>query len=114
MKLLEDIKVLDATQVWAGPLASMHLGDLGAEVIKVERPGTGDRVRHVPPFVDGMSGYFATVNRNKDSITLNLATEQGREIFLELAKEADGNCREVGYRLRLGPCGESRDHLLLN
>lgn len=89
VKLLEDITVLDATQVWAGPLASMHLGDLGAEVIKVEKPDTGDHVRHVPPFVDGMSGYFATVNRNKDSITLNLAADRGREIFLDLAREAD-------------------------
>ena len=89
MDLLEDITVLDATQVWAGPLASMHLGDLGAEVIKIERPEVGDRVRHVPPFVDGMSGYFATVNRNKKSVTLNLGSESGREIFMNLAKDAD-------------------------
>lgn len=89
MHLLNEVKVLDITQVWAGPLATMHLADLGAEVVKVERPGTGDIVRNLPPFVDGMSGYFATVNRNKKSITLDLKSEDGRSTFLNLAADAD-------------------------
>lgn len=89
MNLLDEVTVLDLTQVWAGPLATMHLGDLGAEIIKIERPETGDLVRHLPPFVDGMSGYFATVNRNKQSVTLNLKSERGQELFLELAADAD-------------------------
>lgn len=89
MDLLEDVTVLDFTQVWAGPLASMHLADLGAEVVKIERPGVGDLVRNVPPFVDGMSGYFATANRNKESLTLDLSTSRGQDIFLELASKAD-------------------------
>lgn len=89
MHLLKDVKVLDLTQVWAGPLATMHLGDLGAEIVKVERPETGDLVRNLPPFVDGMSGYFATVNRNKRSITLNLKSERGQEVFRSLAADVD-------------------------
>lgn len=89
MHLLNEVKVLDITQVWAGPLATMHLADLGADVVKIERPGTGDIVRNVPPFVDGMSGYFATVNRNKKSITLNLKSEDGQKTFLDLAEDAD-------------------------
>lgn len=89
MQLLNEVTVLDLTQVWAGPLATMHLADLGAEVIKIERPGRGDIVRNLPPFVDGMSGYFATVNRNKQSVTLNLKSDAGREVFLDLAADAD-------------------------
>jgi len=89
MRLLDEVTVLDLTQVWAGPLATMHLGDLGAEIIKVERPETGDLVRHLPPFVGEMSGYFATVNRNKQSVTLNLQSDRGQKVFLELAADAD-------------------------
>lgn len=89
MHLLEEVTVLDLTQVWAGPLATMHLADLGAEVIKIERPGTGDIVRNLPPFVEGMSGYFATVNRNKQSVTLNLDSDEGKKVFLDMAADAD-------------------------
>lgn len=89
MQFLEEVTVLDLTQVWAGPLATMNLGDLGAEIIKIERPQGGDIVRAVPPFVDDMSGYFATVNRNKQSVTLNLKSDDGLAIFMDLAEDAD-------------------------
>jgi len=89
MPFLDDIKILDATQMMAGPFATMHFGDLGAEVVKVERPDRGELTRQYDPFVDGMSGYFAAINRNKHCITLDLTTEEGQDIFLELAADAD-------------------------
>ena len=72
--LLSGIKVIDMTEALAGPYCSMMLGDLGADVIKVERPGTGDQSRKWgPPFIEGESAYFLSVNRNKRSIELNLS-----------------------------------------
>ncbi len=86
---LNGIKVLDFTRVLAGPFASMMLGDLGAEVVKVEPPA-GDESRTWPPMLDhGESGYFMILNRNKRSITLNLKEERGREIARRLAAKAD-------------------------
>src|SRR6059058_4788060 len=84
-------KVLDLTRVLAGPLCSMVLGDLGADVIKVERPGDGDETRGWgPPFDStGMSAYFRSVNRNKKSIALDLSADPDREILLSLMDEAD-------------------------
>jgi len=87
---LGGLKVLDLTRVLAGPLSAMLLGDLGAEVIKVERPGRGDDTRAWgPPFADGESAYYLNINRNKRSMTLNLAEERGREILGEMIAASD-------------------------
>ena len=86
---LNDIKVLDLTRVLAGPYATMLLGDLGAEVIKIEQPGTGDESRNFGPFKNGFSLYFMSVNRGKRSVTLNLKTERGRAIFKQLLDQTD-------------------------
>lgn len=90
MKLaLDNIKVLDLTRVLAGPYATMILGDLGADIIKIEMPGTGDDSRAFGPYVKDESAYFMSLNRNKRSITLNLKSEKGKETFLEMVKKAD-------------------------
>lgn len=86
---LKGIKVLDLTRVLAGPYATMILADLGAEVIKVEKPKIGDDSRQYGPFVNSESAYFMSINRNKHSITLNLKKEEGRDIFFKLIKEVD-------------------------
>ena len=78
---LTGIRVLDLTRVLAGPYATMVLGDLGAEVIKLEQPGTGDESRGFGPFKNGFSLYFMSVNRGKQSLTLDLKALQGKEIF---------------------------------
>lgn len=88
-KPLNGIKVLDLTRVLAGPYASMILGDLGAEIIKIENPSGGDDARGFGPFVNGESIYFISINRNKKSLTLNLKTDEGKEIFLQMVKDAD-------------------------
>lgn len=88
--LLSGVRVLDLTSSVAGPFATMLLGDMGAEILKVERPGHGDDTRSWgPPFLDGESLWFLSVNRNKKSITLNIQSEDGREIFERLVKESD-------------------------
>lgn len=90
MKPLEGIRVLDFTRVLAGPFCTMTLGDMGAEVIKVEQPGEGDDTRAFgPPFDRGESAYFLSVNRNKKSITLDLKTEAGREVVRRLIARSD-------------------------
>ncbi len=87
---LEGIKVLDLTRALAGPYCSMMLGDMGADVIKVEMPKTGDETRAWgPPFINGESGYFLSVNRNKRGMTLNLKDERGKEILIKLMARAD-------------------------
>jgi len=86
---LSDITVLDLTHVLAGPYCSMLLSDLGATVIKVERPGNGDDTRAFPPFIDNESAYFATINHGKKSIALNLKLPEDRAIFDRLLKKAD-------------------------
>ena len=86
---LEGIRVLDLTRILAGPYATMLLGDLGAEVIKIEQPGTGDESRNFGPFKNDFSLYFMSVNRGKKSLTLNLKTPRGIELFLELVKGSD-------------------------
>jgi len=87
---LEGHRILDLSRVLAGPYCTMMLGDLGAEVIKVERPGAGDDTRAWgPPFVGGESAYYLCANRNKKSITVNLKSEKGREIIRQLAKSSD-------------------------
>ena len=79
---LEGIVVLDMSRALAGPYCSEMLADMGADVIKLERPGKGDDSRHWgPPFQEGESAYFMSINRNKRSITLNIQKEEGRELF---------------------------------
>jgi formyl-CoA transferase len=88
--LLRGIRVLDLTRIIAGPYCAMVLGDLGAEVIKVEQPKIGDESRAWgPPWVKEVSAYFIAINRNKMSLTLNLKHPQGLEIFQGLVKTAD-------------------------
>lgn len=86
---LEGIKVLDFTQFLAGPYCGMLLADFGAEVIKIENPKGGDTTRSVNPKRNGVSMYFNNVNRNKKSVTINLKSEEGKELFAQLIKEAD-------------------------
>ena len=86
---LEGIKVLDLTRVLAGPYATMILADLGADVIKVEMPGKGDDSRQFGPYIDDESAYFMSLNRNKRSMTLNLKTEEGKKLLLEMVKHVD-------------------------
>ena len=80
---------LDLTRVLAGPYCTMVLGDLGAEIIKVEPSGTGDDSRAFGPFIRGESSYFMSLNRNKKSLTLNLKTAAGKDILKKLAQQAD-------------------------
>ncbi len=87
---LESILILDLSRALAGPYCSMMLADMGAEIIKIEMPGRGDDSRSWgPPFVEGESAYFMSVNRNKKSITLNLKNEKSKEIIEKLIKKAD-------------------------
>ena len=87
---LENIKVLDLTRILAGPYCTMMLGDMGAEIIKVENPKNGDDTRGWgPPFLKGVSTYFISVNRNKKSMTLNLKENKGKEILRKLIKQCD-------------------------
>ncbi len=86
---LRDLVVLDLTWVLAGPYASMILTDLGAEVIKVERPPYGDVGRTTMPYVDHESAYFFSVNRGKKSICIDLKRAEGRDLFLRLVEKAD-------------------------
>lgn len=86
---LNGIKVLDLTRVLAGPVCTMMLADMGAEVIKIEIPGKGDDSRAFSPFKNGESAYFINLNRNKKGITLNMKSEQGKRVFLDMVKKAD-------------------------
>jgi crotonobetainyl-CoA:carnitine CoA-transferase CaiB-like acyl-CoA transferase len=89
-RALQGITVVEMTQAMAGPFCAMTLGDLGADVIKVERPGAGDQSRSWgPPFQGGESSYFLCVNRNKRSVTLDLKTEGGRTAMQRLLRQAD-------------------------
>ena len=87
---LEGFRILDLSRVLAGPYCTMLLGDLGAEVIKVERPGVGDDTRAWgPPFVGGESAYYLCANRNKKSITVNLKSAEGQKIIRQLVQLSD-------------------------
>ncbi len=89
-KPLRGVRVLDLTRVLAGPFCTMNLADLGAEVIKIEVPGHGDDSRHFAPIMpSGDSGYFYSVNRGKQSVTIDLRTADGAAIFLELAAKCE-------------------------
>jgi crotonobetainyl-CoA:carnitine CoA-transferase CaiB-like acyl-CoA transferase len=86
---LAGIRVIDLTRVLAGPFCSMSLGDMGAEIIKVEEPGKGDDTRGWPPFAGGEATYFMSVNRNKKSLTLNMKAPEGQAILRALIAKAD-------------------------
>jgi crotonobetainyl-CoA:carnitine CoA-transferase CaiB-like acyl-CoA transferase len=87
---LAGIRVVDLTRILAGPLCAMMLGDMGAEVIKIEPPGTGDDTRGWgPPFIAGEAAYFLGINRNKRSLTLNMAVPAGQKILAGLVEKAD-------------------------
>ena len=123
---LAGTRVVDLTRILAGPLCTMMLGDMGADVIKVEPPGTGDDTRGWgPPFAAGEAAYFLGVNRNKRSLTLNLAAPAGPEGPCRpdrKGRRADRqlqarHARKVGLRRRLvrGACAAGRallDHRL--
>lgn len=104
LKALAGIRVIDLTQAYSGPFCTMHLADHGAEVIKVERPGVGDQSRTWGPMKNDYSAYYAFLNRNKLGFTLDLKSEQGKEIFLKLVKTADVVCENFtpGTMERLG------------
>lgn len=86
---LSDIVVLDFGHVLAGPWAAMTLGDFGAKVIKVEKPGRGDTTRGTPPFFEGASSYFASANRNKLGVAIDSKSEDGKRLLVELASKSD-------------------------
>lgn len=87
---LQGVRIIDLTQVLAGPFATRQLADLGADVIKIEQPGTGDPTRTWGPyFLNGHSAYFLGINRNKKSVTLNLRHPKGQEVLHKLVSEAD-------------------------
>ena len=86
---LSGITVLDLSRVLSGPYCTMQLADMGARVIKIERPGAGDDTRAWgPPFIEGESAYFLSINRNKESITLNFKHPDGRKILDDLIARA--------------------------
>jgi crotonobetainyl-CoA:carnitine CoA-transferase CaiB-like acyl-CoA transferase len=102
---LEGVRVIDLSRVLAGPYCTMVLADLGAEVIKVERPGSGDETRSWgPPFAGGEAAYYLSVNRGKRSCAVDLSKEEGRALALELCAEADAVIEnfKVGGAERLG------------
>jgi crotonobetainyl-CoA:carnitine CoA-transferase CaiB-like acyl-CoA transferase len=87
---LADLRVIDLSRVLAGPLCTQTLGDLGAEVIKIERPGEGDDTRNWgPPYAGPLSAYFVGVNRNKRSVTLDLSRSEGREVLARMIRGGD-------------------------
>lgn len=91
-KALDGIRVVDFSIIMAGPFCSQTLGDLGAEIIKIERPHVGDDIRNIPPFVDhdsGVSTFLVSCNRNKQSVTLDLSKPGAREVALDLIAGAD-------------------------
>ncbi|MBM3480493.1 MAG: CoA transferase, partial [Alphaproteobacteria bacterium] len=97
--------VLDLTRVLAGPYCTMVLSDLGARVIKIEPPGTGDDSRHIGPFMRGKSAYFMSINRGKESIALDLKSPADRAVFERLLSIGDvlvenyrgGTMEKLGY-----------------
>ena len=111
---LEGVTVLDCTQVMAGPFCTMLLADMGADVIKVEKPGGDDSRRMGPPFINGESAAFLGINRNKQSIVLDLRKEVDRSAFRRIAAQADvlaENFRPgTMERLGLGPVELCREH----
>ena len=90
MRPLEGLRVVDLTRVLSGPYCTMQLGDLGAEIIKVEQPGKGDDTRaFAPPFQGDQAAYFLSVNRNKKSVTLDMKSDRGKEVLWRLIEASD-------------------------
>jgi len=103
---LQGLRVIDQTQALAGPYCTMMLGDLGAEVIKVERPGVGDQSRQWgPPFIGDQSTYYLAVNRNKRGMALNIASDEGRKIMHQLIADADIFLTNIATRASLRKYG---------
>src|ERR1700742_2079884 len=94
-KALDNVRVLDLSRVFSGPWTGQMLGDLGAEVVKVERPGAGDDSRRLAPFFTHASRgskesvFFASANRNKKSVTVDLSTKEGQAVVRALAQKSD-------------------------
>src|SRR5438046_1891075 len=86
---LAGIRVIGLTRVLAGPFATQSLGDLGAEILKIEPPGGGDETRRFPPFLEGESHYFLGINRNKKSLVIDLQQEAGADLLRRLVAGAD-------------------------
>ncbi|OGD52993.1 hypothetical protein A3K80_03575 [Candidatus Bathyarchaeota archaeon RBG_13_38_9] len=101
---LDGIRILDLTRLNPGAYCTMLLADMGADVLKIEQPGRGDYLRYTPPLIGGQSSMFLTLNRNKKSMTLNLKSEEGKEIFTRLLNSYDilvesfrpGVCKRLG------------------
>lgn len=89
MKVLEGVTVIDFTQAYSGPFCTMQLADFGARVIKIERRGIGDQSREWTPFKNGHSGYYAAINRNKESLSVDISKPEGADIIKKLVKNAD-------------------------
>jgi len=104
MKTLDGVRVLDLTRLLPGDYCTMLLGDMGAEVIKVEEPSLGDYIRWVPPLINGQSVSHLMLNRNKKSLKLNLKSEKGKEVFYKLVERSDVvlECFRPGVVKRLG------------
>ena len=112
---LEGLKVLDLTRLLPGAFCTQLLADYGADVLKIEQPGTGDYNRQFAPIAKKESGSFLLLNRNKRSMTLNLKTGEGRDIFCKLVKEADvivegfrPRCSSSAHRARARSCRACR------
>lgn len=88
-RALEGIRIIDFSHVWQGPVATQILADFGADVIKIEKPGSGDWSRSYGPYLEGLSLPFASLNRNKRSFSLNMGIERGKEVILRLIENAD-------------------------
>ena len=86
---LSGVRVADLTRIVSGPFCTMLLADMGAEVIKIETPGKGDPLRAQGVIKDGLSWYYASFNRNKKSITLDLRSPEGKEILIRLIRKSD-------------------------
>lgn len=88
---LEDVRIISVEQYGAGPFSTLHLADLGAEIIKIENPGSkGDIGRYVPPYQDGEDSlFFEAFNRNKLSLSLDITCDSGREVFEDLVRKSD-------------------------
>ena len=89
MKVLEGVTVIDFTQAYSGPFCTMQLADFGARVIKIERRGSGDQSREWTPIKNDHSGYYAAINRNKESLSIDISSKEGSDIIRQMVKEAD-------------------------
>src|SRR5256885_9502392 len=87
---LDGVRVLDLTRALAGPYCTLMLGDHGAEVVKIELPGTGDETREwMPPTMGGVSAYYLSINRNNKSVTLDLKHRDGKRVLEQLIERSD-------------------------